>query len=205
MPSKRFFKNLRLLTLILQYLQRHRYALHKSLLHICARQSKRYVQPKHSTTLRKFEKIYSLKFIKIISSIEFVLYIYLVFSRIRVINNVKRIPKIMRSLIDLFDYENGWNFIFLFLLFTSIILTFRKRRIAWILKRTGLICISTTLILSENYIGILTILLFIFYSTNKATKQFDISAKEKFWFFLIIIIAAMILLFCSMTFKLLKY
>ena len=167
--------------------------------------SKCCVQPKYSTTLRKFEKIHSLKFIKIISSLEFVLYIYLVFSRIRVINNVKRIPKIMRSLIDLFDYENGWNFIFLFLLFTSIILTFRKRRIAWILKQTGLICISTTLILSEKYIGVLTISLFIFYSTNKTIKQFKISAKEKFWFYLISIIAAMILLFCSMSFDLLKY
>ena len=163
------------------------------------------MQPKHTTTLRKFEKIYSLKFIKIISSIEFVLYIYLVFSRIRVINNVKRIPKIMRSLIDLFDYENGWNFVFLLLLFTSIILIFRKRRIAWIFKQTGLICISTTLILSENYIGILTILLFIFYSMNKTIKQFDISSKEKFWFYLISIITAIILLFCSMTFDLLKY
>ena len=155
--------------------------------------------------MKKSEKIYSVKFITILSLLEFVFYAYLVFSRIRLINSIKKIPEIMRSLITLFYYENGWNFVFLFLLFASIFLTFIKRRIAWILKQTALICISTTLILSESYIAILTILLLILFSTNKIIKQFDISPKEKIWFFTISILAAFILLFCSMRFNILKY
>lgn len=163
------------------------------------------MQTKHATTLREFENIYSFKFIKILSIVEFALYAYLVFSRIRLINAIKKIPELLRSLINLFDYENGWNFVFLFLLFSSIFLTFRKRKIAWILKQTGLICISTNFLLSENYIGILTILLFIYYSLNKTIRLFDITPKEKYWSYFISILSAVILLFCSMTFNLLRY
>jgi len=155
--------------------------------------------------LGKLQKFYSLKFIENLSLLEFVLYAYLLIKRIRVIIFIKKIPKDMRSLIDLFDYENGWNFIFLFLLFLSIPLTFKRRRIAWLLKQTGLICISTTLILGENYIGILTILLFIYFSMSRTNKLFDILPKERLWFFLISISSAILLLFCSMTFNLLTY
>jgi hypothetical protein len=163
----------------------------------------RYVQPKRTTTLGKFQKIYSLNFNKILILLEFILYAYLLFSRIKVVTSIKGVPEGIRELVTFFDYENGWNFIFLFLLFTSIILTLGKRRIAWLLKQTGLICISTTLILGENYIGILTILLFIYFSMSRTNRLFDILPKERLWFFLISISTAILLLYCSMTFNLL--
>lgn len=157
-----------------------------------------------SASLKYFQNIYSFKFIRILSSFEFVFYIYLLFTRIRILNHIKSIPKGLRELIDLYDYENGWNFIFLLILLTSIILTFSKKRFAWPLKQTGLICISVTLIFKSALV-ILTILLLIYYSKNMTMKQFDITSKEKLCFYITSVVAALLLLFCSMTFELLKY
>jgi hypothetical protein len=163
------------------------------------------MQPKHTTTLEKFRKIYSLNFNKILILFELVLYAYLLVYRIKVVTSIKNIPEGTRESITFFEYENGWNFIFLFLLFVSMVLAFRKERIAWLLKQTGLICISTTLILGANYICILTIFLFIYFSVSKTTRLFGILPKERVWFFLISMSTAVLLLFCSMTFNLLKY
>ena len=115
------------------------------------------------------------------------------------------IDKGLRQLIDFYDYENGWNIIFLTLLLMSNVLTFYSKKVAWTVKQSGLICISITFISKMLYPGFLTILLFIYYSTNKTISRFDIMPKERFKFYLSVILLAFLLLTSSLLFDIVKY
>lgn len=154
--------------------------------------------------MKQFGKIYSYKFIKALAFIEIIFYVYLIFKRVEIIIRISRLDKGLRQLIDLIDHENGWNLIFLLLLLTSNILTFYAKRIAWIIKQTGLICITISLLSKMPFPGLLTILLIIYYSTNKATIQFDIMMKERRKLYLRVFLLVFILITIS-QFDFLKY
>jgi hypothetical protein len=123
--------------------------------------------------------------------LEFLFYGSIIYERIELIRSILRIDKGLRELINLIDYENGWNFIFLSLLLISCLLTFKPRKVAWLIKQIGLICLLVTLgfsitnRFSISYIGIIVILLIIYYSLNKVSDQFNIVKSEKMKYYLI--------------------
>lgn len=103
------------------------------------------------------------------------------------------------------DYENGWNFIFLFLLLASCLLTFKSRKVAWIIKQIGLICILLTLGFKVPFVGIIVTLLIIYYSINKVSAQFYIMRNEKVKYYSISAVFAIVLLIGYMFLGILDY
>ncbi len=154
----------------------------------------------------KFLDIISSKiFIKTLSILEFVFYGYIIYSRIELIKSILAIDKQIRDLISLIDYENGWSFIFLFLLLISCALTFHSRKSAWLIKQIGLICLLATLSHTLSYSMIIVPLLAIYYSINKVSDQFGINKSEKIKYYLISLACSISLLAGSAFIPLLEY
>jgi hypothetical protein len=144
--------------------------------------------------MKFLEFISSKKFIKTLAILEFIFYGNIIYLRIELIKRILAIDKQMRVLMSFLDYENGWSFIFLFLLLISCLLTFHSRKPAWLIKQIGLICLLVTLNSTLTYSMIIVALLAIYYSINKVAAQFDINKSEKIKYYLISMVCVIVLL-----------
>jgi membrane-bound metal-dependent hydrolase YbcI (DUF457 family) len=155
--------------------------------------------------MKFIEFIASKKFIRNLAILELLLYGYIIYSRIELIKSILAIDKQIRDLISFIDYENGWSFIFLFLLLISCALTFQSRKAAWLIKQIGLICLLATLSHTLTYWMIIVALLAIYYSINKVSAQFGIKNSEKIKYYLISLACSIGLLAGYVFIPLLEY
>lgn len=146
-----------------------------------------------------------LKFIKHLLFIELVFYLYLTYDRFLIVDTVLGIDKGIRQLIDLFRREDGWNFIFLSMLLISFLLTFYRKRIAWILKIAGLLCVSFTLASEHSWLTILTVLLLAFYFRKRTMVLFDIEKEQRVRVVTIVVFSTLVLLISSILIDIIKY
>ncbi len=155
--------------------------------------------------MKLLSNIYSVRFIKGLSIFEFFFYSYLIYDRTQIIIGLLKINKGLREIIEFDRYEYGWNFIFLILLFLSLILTYYKKRIAWTLKLIGLICIFLTLFWEKSLYSVVVIILLIYFSLDKTILNFEILMTEKLKFYGIVIFFVTLFFIASNWYYFIKY
>lgn len=151
------------------------------------------------------DKISSKKAIFKITILEFLFYGFIIYTRINRIVIISNIDPGLRSLINVFDYESGWNLVFLFFLVLSCILSLKYYRLAWIIKQIGLICLIVSLGFIRPYIGIISLGFLIYISLNPVAVNYGIEKKNKIILHVISSVIAIVLLIASSLIDILIY
>ena len=157
------------------------------------------------TLVNFIENISSKKAIQFLAFLEFIFYGYIFYLRVELIKAILSLPKGLRELINLIDYENGWNLIFLLLLMSSCIFPFKLGKVKWLIKQTCLLTICITLGFNIQFVAIIAPMLIAYFSLNKVSLHFGIYKSEKIKYHTISICGMIIFLPVCFLINILNY
>ena len=155
--------------------------------------------------MKYLNHIFSIRGIQVIAVLEIAGSLILIQNRIERVLFIKNIDPGLRKLINIVDYESGWNFIFLIILITSSFLSFRTRQIGWILKQATLITLLVSIGSVKTLIGIAILILLAYYSNNRIITVFKIKKAKKIKFYSISVLGAVILILSYFFIPILNY
>lgn len=131
-------------------------------------------------------------FIKVLTVLELVCYALLMVNRINVVTAIRDVNEDLRQIITFYDYERGWNLVFLSILLVSCALTFTKKKLSWVLRQTGLISLALSFLIPFDLVAVLAVFLSAVYAHKQVMTYFGVTDQK--WKYIAIVTGGVVLL-----------